>query len=89
MSIYIFYFSEFIGMILFYIVVIVENMSGVVMYELVSRNLSESKVLYNVSKLMLNYVNIYILKWIYLIKLFEYNICLYICVKREVRIFLL
>lgn len=62
MSIHISYSSEFIGMILLYTVVTAENMSGAAMYELVSRNSSESKVLYNASKLTLNYVNIYILK---------------------------
>lgn len=62
MSIHISYSSEFIGMILLYTVVTAENMSGAAMYELVSRNSSESKALYNASKLTLNYVNIYILK---------------------------
>ena len=63
MSINISYSSEFIGMILLYTVVTAENMSGAAMYELVSRNSSESKaLLYNASKLTLNYVNIYILK---------------------------
>lgn len=46
MSIHISYSSEFIGLFLFYVVVTAENMSGAAMYELVSRNSSESKALY-------------------------------------------
>ena len=44
-GIHISYYNEYIDILLFYAVVTAENMSGAAMYELVSRNSSESKAL--------------------------------------------
>ena len=53
LSIHISYNSKYIGLFLFYAVVTAENMSGAAMYELVSRNLSESRALHNASNVKL------------------------------------
>lgn len=45
-SFHIFHYRDYIGLLLFYVVVTAENMSGAAMYELVSRNLSESKAMF-------------------------------------------